>query len=195
MPSTNNSALPIGPSRDADEILYWRFLELLPTAKGVLVFLKELGISLRFREENLRPLDEFLDTWDDAEHEFLDAEIEQKRKSLLATCKVFCSWISQNTADAEGCNPGLHEIIPYCCDEWKPGYQECIRKMEEVQKLSEKLREAHQELVRTARRRLNVADQPTQASKFGTTIFYNAKEVNFVKKTPGDHENPGKAIQ
>ncbi|MCY3022241.1 MAG: hypothetical protein NTW87_24785 [Planctomycetota bacterium] len=193
MANQNSSPLPIGAAREADEHLYRRLVTLLPSSSGALYFLKEWNMAFRFQEERLRPLDEFTNTWDDAEHWFLDVEIEAKRRVLLTACKKYLLWIGLNTAPAEHCVPGLQEITPYCDIAEDPGWKEYEKKVGEVHCIAEEIVGAHQDFVIAARRRLQISTQPIKSMQVGPVILPNAKNVVIGVQHGAPGENLGAA--
>jgi hypothetical protein len=143
--------IPSGAARYADVTLYRSFVKLLPSTGGNIGFLAETSLGYKFDLINIHQLDEFRFTWDDAEHEFLDAEIDNKRQSLLVAYTKFSNWIGHNTGPANR-RPYLQEIFP-TIDEDEKGF---TKKVQEAHELAQKVVAAHQDLVRTARRRLEI---------------------------------------
>ena len=143
--------VPSGAAREADERLYRSFVKLLPWTEGSINFLRTSSMGYKFDVACLHQLDEFRYTWDDAQHEFLDGLIDEKRQSLLAACIELSNWIGENTAPAPR-SYHLQEIFP-TVDEDEERFE---KKVHAADELASRVVAAHQELVRTARKRLEI---------------------------------------
>lgn len=55
-----------------------------------------------FRNEFWSPLSEFCDTWNDVTHEFIDREMESKKKQLYNASLKIATVISRNTVSRQG---------------------------------------------------------------------------------------------
>jgi hypothetical protein len=101
-----------------------------------------------FEVDRLDDLYGFLHGWDDAEHEFLDKKLEEKRKRLLKLIAEYSHLIGMNTWRTD---LGLQTVPP----EWEGEQPDRFREV--VTNLHDKAGEivsAHQDLVRAARKKL-----------------------------------------
>jgi hypothetical protein len=80
-----------------DVRLFKEFLGIMPS-KTFIEFLKQHDFLLEFELENLNPLRRFINEWDNAEHEFQDAELEDIRKSLMSAGEYFSRKVSKYTS-------------------------------------------------------------------------------------------------
>jgi hypothetical protein len=103
-----------------------------------------------FEMEELDDLYTFYEEWSDAEHEFFNEKIERKRKRLHELIGEYTSLIGSNTFPTDG---GRQTVPP----EWE--YEQPERFGEVVRRLhgkAESIVDLHQDLIRTARRKLGM---------------------------------------
>lgn len=90
-----------------DEGLYNRLTELL-SKSGFIKFIKEQDFNESFLYDYLKPLNEFVITWDNTEYEFMNSNLEEQRIKLLKSAKLLSatvlnktSWINENVQSAK----------------------------------------------------------------------------------------------
>jgi hypothetical protein len=134
--------------KEADRKLFQQFKQVLPSNGSIDFIDKQNMAGFSFHVGRLDDLYKFLHTWNDAEHEFLDKKLEEKRQRLLKLIAEYSHLIGMNTWQT---HLGLQTVPP----EWEDEQPE--RFLEVVTSLHDKAREivvAHQDLVRAARRKL-----------------------------------------
>ena len=132
---------------EPDRVLFSEFMEVLPTA-GAVRLLRDRGLPPYWRQEWIEPLYRFAEDWHDAEREFLDPELETVRSDLLAGVDELLNYIGWNTFVVLGDRQGIPP-------EWE--YEQLDRALEvtnELVRLGDGVVQAHQTLIRLARRRL-----------------------------------------
>ncbi len=113
-------------------------------------FLKQHDFLLDFKIETLDPLRKFINEWDNAEHEFEDSELEELRKSLMATGKDLSEKISIYTS------PNYSGFQAVRVDKLKhiEEHEERFRKEAKIiNSASNEFVRIHQELVRKGRQK------------------------------------------
>lgn len=149
-----------------DKELYKEFIELLPSDRGVIYEISpDVGILPSFEKGTLENLHDFVDCWDNAEHEFHDEQVEKAKEDLLDAANDFLEFITEKAA-ADDQHPGLYytliskrqavdfSFIP--TDEDYDPQTEVRRDLEKGGKLQDEVFEKHQEFVETAKKRLGV---------------------------------------
>jgi len=133
---------------EADRALFNRFRTDLPAA-GSISFVRDHPVGVQYHRDAPDQLYEFLHRWDDPEHEFLDPEIDRKRATLFSAVAAYVDVLSANTFSTsvpDYCNiPAEWELN---CPEQRA---EVIR---EINARGSELVRAHEDLIRTGRRRL-----------------------------------------
>ena len=131
-----------------DRELFQEFLEVLPSS-GSIDFIDTKNMAgFSFDPESLDDLREFYYNWDDAEHEFMDDELEEKRERLYDLVADYTSLISGNTFRTDS---GRQTVPP----EWEHQQPDRFAKVvSELHEKAEAVVEAHQDLVRTGRKKL-----------------------------------------
>ncbi len=138
--------------RNADRKLFDAFLEALPT-RGFISFIKEIDIAEHFQSCELDQLRSFCDKWNDPEHEFLDHQMEAKRRRLYDLADAYRKAINVNTFSSR---PEGFQGIPREWGHEKPEeYRAIIRELHE---LADQMVDAHADLVRTGRAKLGSED-------------------------------------
>jgi hypothetical protein len=134
--------------KEADRKLFQQLKDVLPSNGSIDFIDKQNMADFSFDVDRLDDLYNFLHRWDDAEHEFLDKKLEEKRKRLLKLIAEYSHLIGMNTWRTE---LGLQTVPP----EWET--EQPTRFYETVEKLHAKageIVETHQQLIRLGRRRL-----------------------------------------
>lgn len=137
---------------EKDNILFDKFLKELPS-NGSIEFLRTHSFQNSFYLEDLRQLLNFQEEWDNAEHEFIDKELEKLKKELLSSIKEFTH---SNAMGSYSLGNGYFTTTPdkYRLDDWNIPKQ-VIDKMQEMDDLADKVCIIHQNLIRTAKSLLN----------------------------------------
>jgi len=136
--------------KELDQQLFKSFLEVLPS-NGSIRFIKEANMAgFSFSLENLNQLYTFLHEWTDAKHEFIDQDLELKRKELLSLIDKYTDSIALNTYPTH--RSKFNTVPP----EWEEEDPERFwHVVDELHDLARKIVRAHQDLVRLGRLRLN----------------------------------------
>ena len=135
---------------EKDRELFQQFLEVLPSSGSIDFIDRKNMAGFSFDSEKLDDLHEFYYNWNDAEHEFMDNELEKKCKKLHDLVGEYTSLIGDNTFPTDD---GRHTVPP----EWE--HEQPKRFAKVVNSLHEKSRdivETHQDLVKVGRRKLGV---------------------------------------
>ena len=132
-----------------DKLLFEKFLEELPS-NGSIEFIKTHSFRNGFYLENLRQILNFQESWDDAEHEFIDKKLETLRKQLLENIKKFIH------VNAIGSYPVKHGYFTTTPDKYRLDDlnipKEIIDKMNKMDDLAKEVVKSHQEFIRTAKK-------------------------------------------
>lgn len=148
-----------------DQELYNEFLEILPSDRGVIYEISpEIGILPSFRREILKDLYDFVDHWDNPEHEFHDEQVEKAKEDLLGVANNLLEFITEKTAPHDQ-NPDVYKLTSKIqvddpsfrsTEEDYDPRTEIQRDLEEGGKLQDEVLEKHQEFIETAKSRLGV---------------------------------------
>ncbi len=139
---------PDRPARESDKALFEKIKLTLPS-KGSISFIDEQNMAgFSWPRDKLKDLDKFYYEWNDAEHEFLDSELEPLRKKLHSLIGDYLSQIAQNTFPASDRD---RQTVP---PEWEleqpKRFNLVVKKLHET---STQIVEMHQELIRMGRRK------------------------------------------
>lgn len=96
IPATGGGGVKTVSSR-RDRILFDKFCEVLPSGGRSIRFLKTHDMGGSFHADNLIELETFEHEWNDAEHEFLNIELECQRKKLFHALDSFLEAIALHT--------------------------------------------------------------------------------------------------
>lgn len=132
-----------------DRQLFEAFLEVLPS-HGSIEFIKTHNIGGTFDPEELNDLRRFTYEWIDPEHEFLNNRLEKKRRKLHELTEQYLYSIAVNTFPTHS---GRQRVLPRWELERPKPFGEVVN---ELHDLADQVADAHQDLVRTARKTLNV---------------------------------------
>ncbi|MFS1859859.1 hypothetical protein BCU54_001905 [Vibrio lentus] len=148
-PIVDSKATDSPKSRQTDVELFEKFLATLPS-RGSISFIDEQNMAgFSWPHNKLDELNNFYYYWNDAEHEFIDNELEQMRGQLHSLVGEYLGQIATNTFPAR--NPDRQTVPP----EWE--YEDPERFFNVVNKLHDTAGEIvniHQELVRMARKKI-----------------------------------------
>lgn len=136
----------------ADMELFEALSYLLPSTK-VAKFLKEQNFSGSYRGSSIMPLHTFVDEWNNVEHEFIDVELEELRKSLHDATKDFVHTLNTYSRSLRG---DFYSIKPV---DYASNYHPSMdlkRKQEgdEINSKADVVVEIHQKLFKRAREKL-----------------------------------------
>lgn len=136
-----------------DKELFQQFLTTLPST-GSIEFIQSFNFSgFSFPYARLQDLQTFRYDWSNAEHEFLDSEMEQKRAKLLELVYKFLDYIATNTWPTEG-NTDFSTVPP----EWEYDDPDRFNKVVKIiHNLAQQIFELHVDLVRTGRKKFIVS--------------------------------------
>ena len=82
---------------DRDGALFERLLQTLPSS-GSIRFIRDFNMAgFSFHADELLDLSRFLNEWDDAEHEFIDPEVDAARRLLYSRIQSYLSLVSVET--------------------------------------------------------------------------------------------------
>lgn len=81
-----------------DRQLFTLFLKDFPSQGRATIFLRDHDIGGRFRSSDLNEIYDFLHTWNNAEHEFNNPELEKKRQALWDALNMFSQELGQHTS-------------------------------------------------------------------------------------------------
>ena len=143
------SAIP--DYKEADSRLFEEFRKVLPS-NGSIHFIDEQNMAgFSWPRKKLHDLDVFYYEWNDAEHEFLDNELESLRHRLHELIGDYLGQIATNTFPAKNSD---YQTVP---PEWE--IENPKRFFEVVNKLHEtagQIVETHQELIRKGRKKFGI---------------------------------------
>jgi len=132
-----------------DKALFARLIETLPT-NGSISFITHWDVgAMLFNPKKLRQLRVFYLEWNDPEHEFLDADLEAKRRHLHRSVDRYLGkteecFFSQPGSDLVGIPP-----------EWQISKPELFQStMDELNRLADDVASAHKDLLVAAREKL-----------------------------------------
>lgn len=134
-----------------DKELYQHFIGLLPSDGVTIQFLEEHDFGNSYHKNSTKNLHTFIYTWNNAQKEFLDEELESKRSSFLNKILEFSNTLALRSYNIGG---STYSCIPDAYRgawEWPKHVDEQIR---ELNSLASECFEKHKELVLTARRKL-----------------------------------------
>jgi len=139
----------VSSARGVDRELFQQLRQYLPS-DGSIAFIDTNNFAgFSFALARLGDLDKFVNLWDDAEHEFLNKKLEQKRKQLMRLVKEYLSVIALQTFPTH--TPGWNSVP----EEWEieqPDRFDAV--VNKLHTLAGQIVELHQDLFRTARKKL-----------------------------------------
>jgi hypothetical protein len=149
--STDNKQVEVAEVKPLDVELFKEFKKVIPS-KGSISFIDDQNMAgFSWPRDKLRQLDEFYYEWNDAEHEFLDNELEELRAKLHELIGDYLGQIATNTFPA---NDPKRQTVP---PEWE--LENPKRFFEVVDKLHDtasSIVKTHQDLMRKGREKLGV---------------------------------------
>jgi hypothetical protein len=135
----------------ADKTMFQRFLETLPSS-GSIAFIDVNNFAGSFDWHYLDQLRTFDHEWSDAEHEFLDTQMEAKRKELKTLVEGYLGFLGTNTWRLKDQSSWGFASVP---QEWEEEQPERFHEVvNSLHKQGEKIVSVHRELVRLGRQHL-----------------------------------------
>lgn len=83
--------------READLDLFNRFKSAFPSNSASIQLLKEHDFGNSYHGNSIKHIERFVIEWNNAEHQFLDGAIENKRQELWGCCDVFLNMLAVHT--------------------------------------------------------------------------------------------------
>lgn len=90
-----------GEVHSHDLELFYEFQRVLPV-EPTLRSLKETDFGNAFPKSDIKPLHDFVATWDSVDKEFISKKLEKERKSLYAAAKALALEFAQHTVPVGG---------------------------------------------------------------------------------------------
>jgi hypothetical protein len=135
----------------ADRAMFQRFLKALPS-NGSIDFVRNHDFGGCFDRRRLEQLETFAHEWNDAEHEFLNSEMETKRSELHSLAKTFLGMLVTYASPLAGASGEHHSSLPR---EWEDNNRAAFQKaVTELHEQANKVVAAHQNLVRLGKQHL-----------------------------------------
>lgn len=139
-------------SRSHDQALFHEFQQILP-AEPTLRLFKEHDFGNSFRKQAIGPLYDFVATWDTVEKEFLNKEVESKKKSLYSAAEDLAMEFARRTVPI-----GAGDFASVFSDNQRnSGHPRPPSVIEDARVLNEKTTEfvpKYEDFVRTSRSKL-----------------------------------------
>lgn len=137
--------------RAADRILFNSFLELLPSGE-LIDFLMNHDMSAGFSRDRLANVVKFKIEWNNAESEFLDPVLESHRQMLRTEVVEFWEAVDEYIDEPQ---PNWWRVSQQIRDGDAEIYAQAVA---ELHDLATRVAQAHQSLIREARKRLGAED-------------------------------------
>lgn len=136
---------------ETDSKLFDSFIQTLPS-KGSIGFIREQNMAgFSWPSSKLDELENFYFKWGDAEHEFIDQEVESLRSNLYKLIGDYLEQIAVNTFPAN--NPERQTVPPEWEEENPKHFFEVVGKLHDTAGEIVKL---HQELIRLGRKKFSL---------------------------------------
>lgn len=144
------AATPLATQSAADKALFVNFQRALPFT-GAIRFIDENNLAgFAFESHRLTDLEAFARDWGDAAHEFIDPKLEQLRARLHSLAQSYLAFLYRNTWTTDA---GWRTVPP----EWEVEQPERFEQVvDTLHTLAGAIVNAHQDLVRAGRHRLDV---------------------------------------
>lgn len=137
----------------ADRQLIRRFSELLPSTSPAIRLVRDPNFGGTVRLDQLDPLKQLLEEWDDAEHSFRDRKVERARRRLMRDCREFIREV-QRLMRPVGAASGWYGLAEPSELENYRANPELRAVVETLNTLASKVFRAHQELLKIGNDRL-----------------------------------------
>jgi len=134
--------------RDEDRKLFGAFLDLLPS-DGAIHFIDEHNMAgWSFDLRRIEPIDRFIHEWNNAEHEFIDVDLQHAKDQLMAACVAWSRTIATETFHMDN---GQQSVPPDWEDEQPERFDRVVQQLHEQ---AQEIVDNHRHFVRLGRRRL-----------------------------------------
>jgi len=130
-----------------DQKLYEKFLEEFPSNGSSVRFLSEHDFGSSFLAEKLDDFHRFLDTWQNAEHEFKSKKLNKYLRNLIRKSNDFHEQYLQHVF----ADPGGVRTMDF--KDWEDREEKLLAR-DRLNKLGTEVYESHQEMVRQGRQLL-----------------------------------------
>ena len=139
-----------------DTELLHQLVELLPSEKGAIEYLRIHDFAARFFYRHIDPLYTLMHNWDNAEHEFITPQVEERRRELLREVDHFLGLIGAHTFPVEHeRHLPREEARGELPREWeKEAPEKYYTVHRDLNDTADRIVNAHQNLIREARQRL-----------------------------------------
>jgi hypothetical protein len=137
------------PRPSADYKLFQKLKGNLP-ANGSIHFITQLSFGDAFYLNELNDLRNFVENWNTVDYEFMDEEIESKKVILYDVARNFLRVVATNTFQLDNGTQSIEKSWRYQEPE---RYSNAVKEMNE---LADETHKAYVELIRLARRKLEV---------------------------------------
>jgi hypothetical protein len=152
MTSYNSSQKNFGHVNDI--ALFKKLQEALPSNDSI-DFIRTHDFGGSFNIDNVIPIRDFNHYWDNAEHEFIDSELEKLRKELLEKSSKFSLAIGMNTSPNSA---GFQSVYPDTHLDSPEDFEKRIRsEVKEIHDAADELIKIHQKIMRVGRKKLNIS--------------------------------------
>ena len=142
-----------GPLSEHDSQLFASIRDVLSSGSGAIPYMRDHPFSLTFEDQRLADARRYLYASQLADNEFIDAEMEEARLSFAEALANFFGHLSTHAFPRDG-QPGYYRIYPDVDVDWvNEDNQYAIDAMNEADRLSAVVWNAHQELIRIGVRR------------------------------------------
>ena len=138
---------------EVDKKLFNEFVKLLPPNGLDVKILEEHDFGHSYRGKSVQALDTFVHTWNNVQKQFLDTDLESKRSVFITKSNHFIYTLASRSysvgcTDSFSCIPDAYRNVW----SWPPHVHEQIK---ELNDLGTELFELYNDLILTARRKLN----------------------------------------
>lgn len=134
-----------------DAELFKNLIDLLPST-GTIAFLRHHDFWTPFKSSTLHPLMDFVQNWDNAQHRFVDGELEALRAELHRWAADFCRTMATNTSPDSAGFQAVRTEYGYS-PERESRYR---REAAELNDRADAVVQKHEALVKRARERLEL---------------------------------------
>jgi hypothetical protein len=150
---TQNETLSNDIGHVNDRALFKKLREVLPS-NGPIRFARYHDFGGTFNLENVMPIKEFSLDWNNAEHEFIDEELEELKKELLEKSSKFSSTIAINTSPNR---KGFQSVYPDTHLDSEEDFEKRMKKeIAEIHGAADDLFKIHQKIMKAGRKKLSL---------------------------------------
>ncbi|MDE9455831.1 hypothetical protein [Xenorhabdus bovienii] len=138
--------------REVDRALFQQFLDEFPSDGSSIMLLEEHDFGNSYHRKKVEQLDDFIYNWNNTQKQFLDPELESKRKQLWDNCQKFSYKLAMSSYQL--CNSSMFSCIPDAYRnawDWPSDVEKKIGELNEMAKTCFRL---HSEFVRLGRNKL-----------------------------------------